>query len=146
MDLLETQRPVIYMPKWHKTNMMLDTGALFPVWTEEEELLKAYGGKLIKKNIPISGLGGKTVGSLYVLPLFELGKLTFIDLHLIAHRLELACDMLLPATMFQNLLYEVDNRNHKLNVTIPDDESRIRNLVIKEDNGKVHVLCSSVWE
>ena len=34
------QRPVVYLPDWHKFNAMLDTGALFPVWVDDEEGLK----------------------------------------------------------------------------------------------------------
>lgn len=42
-------------------------------------------------------------------------------------------------------MYEIDDKNHKLNVTIPDDESTIRNLKIEDSNGKLHILCHSIW-
>lgn len=51
--------------------------------------------------------------------------------------------MILSATMFRNLMYEIDDKNHKLNVTIPDGESEIRNLIIRDSNGKLHVLVQS---
>lgn len=44
--------------------------------------------------------------------------------------------------MFHNLIYEIDSKNHKLNVTIPNNESTIRNLVIKDSDGRLHVLCN----
>lgn len=52
-------------------------------------------------------------------------------------------NMILSATMFQNLIYEIDDKNHKLNVTIPDEESTVRNLRIVNSDGRIHVLCSS---
>lgn len=47
--------------------------------------------------------------------------------------------------MFQHLRYEIDDENHKFNVTIPDRESCIRNLKIQDKNGKLHVLCNSAY-
>ena len=44
--------------------------------------------------------------------------------------------------MFDNLIYEIDCKNHRLNVTIPDDESVVRNLRIKDSEGKLYVFCN----
>ena len=63
------QRPVVYLPDWHKFDAMLDTGALFPVW--------------------------------------------------------------------------VDDVDHRLIVTVPDSQSFVRNLTIKDENGHLQVLCVS---
>ena len=35
-----------------------------------------------------------------------------------------------------------DDENHAFNVTIPDNQSNVRNLVIKDCGGKLHVLCT----
>ena len=51
--------------------------------------------------------------------------------------------MLLSATMFSHLRYEVDDENHRLNVTVPDSQSCVRNLTIKDENGHLQVLCTS---
>ena len=40
----------------------------------------------------------------------------------------------------------VDDKHHRLNITIPDDESLIRNLRVVDKEGNLHVLCSSMWE
>lgn len=45
------QRPIVYLNNWHGLNALLDTGALFPVWTASEKVLESLGGKLIQKNI-----------------------------------------------------------------------------------------------
>lgn len=74
-----------------------------------------------------------------------IGDLIFPNMHIIAcNDLKNApFQLILSATMFQNLIYEIDNKHHKLNVTIPDDESTVRNLRIKDSNGRLHVLCNS---
>ena len=46
-----------------------------------------------------------------------------VDWHSGNDDLEVPFNMILSATMFQNLIYEIDDKNHKLNVTIPDEES-----------------------
>jgi hypothetical protein len=38
------QRPIVYLNSWHGINAPLDTGALFPVWTTSEDVLKSLGG------------------------------------------------------------------------------------------------------
>jgi hypothetical protein len=45
--------------------------------------------------------------------------------------------------MFNNLIYEIDNKHHRLNITVPCDESISRNLTIRDENGHLRVLCSS---
>ena len=144
MELKENQRPIAYLKTWYKIDAMIDTGALIPVWTRDEKILLNLGGKLIQENIKFRGFGGRTQGNLYCISNFIMGKLLFTKLYVIAHAdNELPCHMILSATMFRNLMYEIDDKNHKLNVTIPDGESEIRNLIIRDSNGKLHVLVQS---
>jgi hypothetical protein len=51
--------------------------------------------------------------------------------------------MILPATMFSGLRYEIDDENHEFNVTVPDNEPTDRDLIIKDKNGRLQVLCTS---
>ncbi|MDE7273580.1 MAG: hypothetical protein K2N95_11055 [Lachnospiraceae bacterium] len=51
--------------------------------------------------------------------------------------------IILSATMFSHLIYEIDDWNHKFNITIPDSESNVRNLRVVDQNGKLYVLCNS---
>lgn len=37
-------------------------------------------------------------------------------------------------------MYEFDDKNHKLNITIPEGESNIRNLKVVDISGKMHIL------
>lgn len=45
--------------------------------------------------------------------------------------------------MFTNLIYEIDDKNKKFNVIIPNSESIVQRLVIEDSNGRLHVLCIS---
>lgn len=115
---IKYQRPIVELKSWHNFEALLDTGAFFPVWTVDETILEMLGGTFLRKDITFSGFGGRTKGNLYKL-------------------------QSLSATMFQNLIYEIDDKNHRFNVTIPDDESNVRNLRIEDANGRLHILCHS---
>lgn len=139
------QRPMIYLNNWHGLNALLDTGALFPVWTAPENILEELGGTILQRNVIFGGFGGKAQGNLYRLSQITIGKLIFPDMAVIACNglKDVPYHILLSATMFQHLRYEIDDENHQFNVTVPDGESCIRNLKIQDRNGKLHVLCSS---
>lgn len=139
-----SQRPIVLLKDFHNYAALLDTGAYFPIWTADEGILTRYlEGKLIKKEVPFGGFGGQTVGNLYCFT-FTLGELIFPNMHIITcSDLNVPFHMILSATMFRNLIYEVDDKNHKLNVTVPESESCVRNLVIKDESGMLHVLCSN---
>ena len=134
-----TQRPIITLEG--RIDAMIDTGSLFPIWVKDEKLLIKLGGKLIKSNVSFTGFGGSTFGNLYELDLLKIGKLIYPKFHIITCIASLPCYMILSATMFSGLLYEIDDHNHKFNISIPDTQSAVRNLVIKETNGTLHVLC-----
>lgn len=114
-------------------NAMLDTGALFPIWITYEEMLEDIGGILVEKGVEF---GGMTLGNLYRIPVFRVGDLMFPDLPIIASRHGLPCQMLVSATMFGGLIYEVDDHRHRLSITIPDGVSHIRKLFTDE---KMHI-------
>ena len=137
------QRPIIELKTWHNLDALLDTGAFFPVWTMDESILKELGGKCIRKDVIFGGFGGETKGNLYELPSILIGDLIFPNTHIVACKdlKILPFQLILSATMFHNLIYEIDNKNHKLNVTVPDGESTIRNLRIEDSNGRLYILC-----
>lgn len=122
---------------------LLDTGAYIPIWTDEEDILvSVLGGKLIKKDVPFTGFGGTACGNLYQLTL-EIGNLVFPNMHIVANsELNTSYNLILSATMFDGLVYEIDTKTHRLNVSIPDDEMLVRNLRILDSNGSIHILCS----
>ena len=136
------QRPVIRLDNGLRA--LLDTGAYIPVWTDEENILKEkLGAQLFAQNVSFTGFGGKTTGNLYKVTL-QIGQLVYPNMSIVANaELDTPFNLILSATMFQNLIYEVDDKNHKFNITIPDTESIVRNLRIKSINGRIIVLCNS---
>ena len=136
------QRPIVFLAEFFQLDAMLDTGAVLPVWVEDEEMLKAMGAVPIAFHQPFGGLGGTTTGPLYRIPLFRCGELIYPEFPIIAAHIDLPCQLLLSATMFSGLIYEVDDCNHKFNVTIPDHESHVRKLTVEDRNGNLHILCT----
>ncbi len=144
LELYQTiQRPVIYLPEWHKFDAMLDTGALFPVWVDEETALADLGAECVSDDVTFSGIGGAVNGRMYILPFLKIGELVYPNLPIVAYHMDLPCQMLLSATMFSHLRYEIDDENHMLNVMVPDTQSCVRNMIIKDKDGHLHVLCVS---
>lgn len=138
------QRPVVRL---NRLRALLDSGAYIPVWVDDEDILvDTFGAALVKKGVSFTGFGGTAKGNLYQITL-QIGELVYPNMIIIANSdLDVPFNLILSATMFQNLIYEVDDKHHRLNVTIPDDESAVRNLHIVDKNGQLHILCNSVWE
>lgn len=59
------QKPIVELKTWYNFDALLDTGALFPVWTAAEPLIMKVGGTLIKQGIAFGSFGGQTTGNLY---------------------------------------------------------------------------------
>ena len=139
-----TMRPVIILRDFYGINAMLDTGALFPIWTAEENTLELLGGKMEQEYVKFGGFGGIAEGKLYKLPMFRVGELIYPEFHIISCKMNVPGQAILSATMFKDLRYEIDDENHTLIVNIPDTQSNVRNLRIIDDNGRLHVLCHSI--
>ena len=141
----DSLRPVVKLESWNNFRALLDTGSFFPIWTAEERILNDLGGILLRKDVSFSGFGGRTKGNLYEVQKIVIGDLIFPNTHIVACKdlSDVPFQLILSATMFQGLIYEIDDKNHRFNVTIPDDESNIRNLRIEGSNGRLHILCHS---
>lgn len=137
------QRPVAVLDSGLAA--LVDTGAYIPVWVDDETVLADHmRGKMVKKGVSFTGFGGTARGNLYQATV-QIGSLIYPDMHIVANsELDAPFNMILSATMFQNLIYEIDDRNHKLNISVPDEESMVRNLKIRDSNGKIYVLCNSI--
>ena len=144
LPLDDTQRrPTILLN--NALTALLDTGAYLPIWTDDEDILVSeLGGKLVRTNVPFAGFGGETTGNLYQITL-TVGQLVFPHLHMIANsELKTSYNMILSATMFDGLSYEINTYTHIVSFTAFRDEDLVRNLVVEDRNGKIYVLCSSV--
>ena len=135
------QRPVVLLK--NTLTALLDTGAYIPIWTDSEDILvSGLGGKLIKKDVPFTGFGGTAFGNLYQVTL-EIGDLIFPNMHIVANsELNTSYNLILSATMFDGLIYEINTKTHSLNISVPDEETFVRNLRVVDSNGSIHILCN----
>lgn len=136
-----TDRPIVKLPKHKGLRALLDTGARFPVWTASTALLEAHGGKLFKKGVAYSGIGGKTIGDIYRIPALVLGDsanaLIFPELPIVTNT-ELSdapFELLLSNTMFSELDYLISNKRHSVTIYLDDTDSNVRNAIVKLDDG-----------
>lgn len=136
------QRPVVRLKNGLRA--LLDTGAYIPVWTDDEDILvENLGASLITKDVSFSGFGGEARGNLYKVSL-NVGELCYPNMTIIVNQdLDTPFNLILSATMFQDLIYEVDDKNHRMNIMIPDEESMVRSLRIEDSGGQIHILCNS---
>lgn len=137
------QRPVVILN--NGLTALLDTGAYIPVWTDDEDILTSeMGAELVRKDVPLSGFGGCTHGNLYQVSI-DIGGILYPNMHVIANNdINATFNLILSATMFAGLIYQIDTVNHMLNIEIPDGESNVRNLRVVNEEGRLFVLCSAV--
>jgi hypothetical protein len=123
---------------------LLDTGAFIPVWTASEKLLtQRLNAQALNRKVPITGFGGVTYGNAYNVTLY-IGALVFPNMPIVANsELNTPFPLILSATMFDGLIYEINTKTHRLNITVPNDESNIRNLKVEDAHGKLHIFCNS---
>lgn len=136
------QRPVVILN--NGLTALFDTGAYIPVWTDDEDILiSELDAILVRKDVPLSGFGGSTFGNLYKVNL-DIGGILYPSMHIIANNeINATFNLILSATMFEGLIYQIDTVNHMLNIEIPDWESNVRNLRVVNEDGKIFVLCSA---
>lgn len=136
------QRPVVILK--NGLTALLDTGAYIPVWTDDEDILTTeLGAELVRKDVPLSGFGGSTLGNLYRVNI-DIGGILYPNMHVIANNdINATFNLILSATMFAGLIYQIDTVNHVLNIEIPDGESNVRNLRVVNEDGKIFVLCTA---
>ena len=98
----------------------------------------------IRKELLKNGVTKKLLWTdLYKVSL-NVGELYYPNMTIIVNQdLDTPFNLILSATMFQNLIYEVDDKNHRMNIMIPDEESMVRSLRIEDSGGQIHILCNS---
>ena len=135
----DADRPIVNLPEHVGLTALLDTGARFPVWAADLRPLIALGAKLFKSNVSYSGIGGETKGDIYKIPSLVIGEKTngllFPELPVITNKDfdDAPFAMILSATMFHNLEYTISDKRHTLTIRVPDDESDVRNAIVKTD-------------
>lgn len=137
-----TNRPIIELNEiFQGCTALLDTGAIIPVWTKKVELLEALGATLYKKNVEFSGFGGKTIGDLYKIDL-QLGKIMYPGLPVVVHEdNKIPGYFIFSATMFNNMIYTIDDIAKKFIVILTDNQV-CHNIKVINSNDKITVLVN----
>lgn len=139
------RRPIARLEWFPGCRALIDTGALFPVWTKSESLLIKLGGKLERNNISFSGFGGKTGGQLYRIN-FNLNGLQYIDMPVVVKPMDdLNCHIILSATMFENMIYTIDTINKYISIDTKDNQI-VRILKVSDEYGKLSVYLAGTYE
>lgn len=139
------RRPIARLEWFSGCRALIDTGALFPVWTKSESLLVKLGGKLERNNISFSGFGGKTDGQLYRVN-FNLNGLQYIDMPVVVKPMnDLNCHIILSATMFENMIYTIDTINKYMSIDTKDNQI-VRILKVSDEYGKLSVYLAGTYE
>lgn len=74
----------------------------------------------------------------------DIGGILYPNMHVIANNeINATFNLLLSATMFAGLIYQIDTVNHGLNIEVPDWESNVRNLRVVDEEGRFFVLCDA---
>lgn len=103
------------------------------------------GAILVKKDITFGGFGGEARGNLYRVN-FELNSIHYINMPIIASELKgTNWHIIISATMFDGMAYEIDTVNKKLNVDTKDNQP-IRILRLSDDNNNLSVYLAGTYE
>ena len=143
LNLLEDMdTPVIEIPEMKNATALVDSGARIPVWHGREEDLVAFGAEIKQKDIHVKGLcGGDNKGNLYKLTNFQLGKLLFVELDIaVLPDMAASYNMILSSSMFRHTIYEIDDINHRFNVSVEENDY-VRRLIAyyDEKQGRLYV-------
>ena len=130
----EARRPIAQIDWFEGCRALIDTGALFPIWNRDAKILEqGFQAKLQRKNITFGGFGGVATGDVYRVN-FELNGLHYLDMPIIVSKLKgTNWSMILSATMFDGMIYEIDTINKKLNIDVKDKQP-VRILRLSDDD------------
>lgn len=142
----EARRPIAKINWFNGCRALIDTGALFPIWNKSEDILiRKLGAVLVKKDITFGGFGGEARGNLYRVN-FELNSIHYIDMPIIAGELKgTNRHIIVSATMFDGMTYEIDTINKRLNIDTKDNQT-IRILRLSSDNNNLSVYLAGTYE
>jgi len=112
--------------------VLIDTGAIIPIWTGNLKLLLKFGATFYKSNVPFSGFGGIVYGDAYNLPDLYIGNLHFKDIKIVASSTlgNVPFFMIISATMFRGLAYEIDMIDYNLNIRMKGSDNFERKLLV----------------
>ncbi len=124
---------------------LIDTGATIPIWIKSIIPLKIKGAIKENRKIHLKGIGGSSSGDLYRVN-FDFGNIHFKDLPIV-HKEIIVADayIILPATLFDGMVYEIDNVRHILKVKV-DNKQYYRNFKLKNADGIPYMYLAGTYE
>lgn len=128
-------RPVIVLDDFFMgCSGLIDTGALFPIWTKGIDFFKTVfpDAILVKKDREFSGFGGKTKGDLYKID-FVLKDFIYPQMPIIVcQNDEIPGYFLFSATMFSKMDYSIKNSTKEFFLE-PIDNQKCFNVTIGDN-------------
>lgn len=142
----EARRPIAKIDWFNGCRALIDTGALFPIWNDDgKRLEEGFGATCEKKDVTFGGFGGNAKGDVYRVN-FELNGIHYINMPIIANKLERTnWNMILSATMFDGMIYEIDTINKKLNIDVKDNQP-VRILRLSDDQDRLSVYLAGTYK
>ena len=136
-------RPIIDL---YKIPTLIDTGAVIPVFSFSTlDMKEIFGANIIKKGAEITGFGGRDRGSIYSIPQFTIGTITFTPFEVfVPEVLRVKYPILLSAPVFYGTDYEFDTRHNLFKVSWDDDYPKERSFRIQELKGELYPQVNGV--
>ena len=107
--------------------------------------LKIKGAVREDQVINLNGVGGSSTGDLYRVN-FDFGKIHFKHLPVVHKEISVAdAYMILPATLFEGMIYEIDNIKHIFKVRV-DNKECYRDSKIKDGRGIPYIYLANTYE
>lgn len=137
--------PVIVIPWFNNCRVLIDTGATVPIWVKSIVPLKIKGAIAMNRKVGLNGVGGKAEGDLYRVN-FDFGSIHFKDLPIVHKEIKVAdAYMILPATLFEDMIYEINNIKHTFTVKV-DGKGYYRQFKIRDSEGIPCVYLADTYE
>lgn len=133
-------RPVIEVGIFPGCRALIDTGAVIPVWVASESQLAASEDvRATGRRGTVSGFGGSSEGNLYEMTL-DFDGLYYIDLPIVASRMRnTPWHIILPATLFDNMIYTIDNIR-RIAIFVAPDNQLVRHLKYCDKDGSLYIF------
>ena len=127
---------------------LIDTGAEIPVCFLPRNVIgTVFRGELLLKDQKIGTLGESVNADIFVFNQLTLGEMIFPGLKIaVPEKKKPEFDFLLSAPMFANMSVEMDFKTYYATFSIGDQDSWVRNVIVKDRYGKEHVLCGDIPE
>lgn len=139
--------PIITLDWFIGCRALIDTGASLPIWLQEKDtVLKIKGGRRINnETVKLNGINGGIQVPLYRVN-FDMGSLHFQDMPIAVRKIDVDnAHIILPATLFEGMVYEIDNINHVFTVKTNSTKEFYRKLKIKDKNGIPSIYLADTY-